>query len=138
METSGTRLPSIQKAYPPLECNYEIHDKEMLAIIRALQEWRAELEGLQLQECFNIYTEYRALEYFMTTKKLNARQARWAEFLSRFYFLIRYRPVRENTLADALISRPKGFSLAHLPQLHKSRQRIQKCRKKMTITNRFY
>lgn len=41
----------------------------------------------------------------MTTKKLNARQARWAEFLSRFYFLIRYRPGRENTLADAL-SRP--------------------------------
>lgn len=28
------------------ERNYEIHDKEMLAIIRALQEWRAELEGL--------------------------------------------------------------------------------------------
>lgn len=41
----------------------------------------------------------------MTTKKLNARQARWAEFLSRFYFFIRYRPGRENTLADAL-SRP--------------------------------
>ncbi|HEV7235587.1 MAG TPA: reverse transcriptase family protein, partial [Ktedonobacteraceae bacterium] len=29
------------------ECNYEIHDKEMLAIVRALEEWRAELEGLQ-------------------------------------------------------------------------------------------
>jgi len=87
------------------ERNYEIHDKEMLAIIRALQEWRAELEGLQLQERFDIYTDHRALEYFMTTKKLNARQARWAEFLSRFYFLIRYRPGRENTLADAL-SRP--------------------------------
>ena len=41
----------------------------------------------------------------MTTKKLNARQARWAEFLSRFYFLIKYRPGRQNTLADAL-SRP--------------------------------
>lgn len=87
------------------ERNYEIHDKEMLAIIRALQEWRAELEGLQLQKRFDIYTDHRALEYFMTTKKLNARQARWAEFLSRFYFLIRYRPGRENTLADAL-SRP--------------------------------
>ena len=87
------------------ERNYEIHDKEILAIIRALQEWRAELEGLQLRERFNIYTDHRALEYFMTTKKLNARQTRWAEFLSRFYFLIHYRPGRENTLADAL-SRP--------------------------------
>jgi len=93
------------KSMTDAERNYEIHDKEMLAIIRALQEWRAELEGLRLQERFNIYTDHRALEYFMTTKKLNARQARWAEFLSRFYFLIRYRPGRENTLADAL-SRP--------------------------------
>ena len=41
----------------------------------------------------------------MTTKKLNARQARRAEFLFRFYFLIKYRPGRQNTLADAL-SRP--------------------------------
>lgn len=87
------------------ECNYEIHDKEILVIIRALQEWHAELEGPQLRERFDIYTDHRALEYFMTTKKLNAREARWAEFLSWFYFLIRYRPGRENTLADAL-SRP--------------------------------
>ena len=70
------------------EVNYEIHDKEMLAVIRALEEWRAELEGLQRKERFEILTDHRALEYFMTTKKLNARQARWAEFLSRFYFLI--------------------------------------------------
>ena len=30
--------------------NYEIHDKEILAIIQALQEWQAELEGLQIKE----------------------------------------------------------------------------------------
>ena len=41
----------------------------------------------------------------MMTKKLNAWQARWAEFLSQFYFLIKYRPGWQNTLADAL-SRP--------------------------------
>ena len=40
------------------EQNYEIHDKEMLAVIRALEEWRAELEGLQMREHFNIYTDY--------------------------------------------------------------------------------
>jgi hypothetical protein len=56
------------------EQNYEIHDKEMLAIIRALEEWRAELEGLQRKERFDILTDHKALEYFMTTKKLNARQ----------------------------------------------------------------
>jgi len=39
---------------PNAESNYEIHDKKMLAIIHALQEWRTELEGLRLQERFDI------------------------------------------------------------------------------------
>jgi Integrase zinc binding domain/RNase H-like domain found in reverse transcriptase len=60
------------------------------------------LEGLQRKERFDILTDHKALEYFMTTKKLNARQARWAEFLSQFYFLIRYRPGKQNILADVL------------------------------------
>ena len=71
----------------PAECNYAIHDKEMLAIIRSLQEYRAELEGLQKSERFEILTDHRALEYFMTTKVLNFRQASWAEKLSRFTLL---------------------------------------------------
>ena len=90
------------KTMAPAECNYGIHDKEMLAIIRALQEYRAELEGLQREERFDIFTDHRALEYFMTTKALNSRQANWSEYLSRFHFLIRYRPGKNNTLADAL------------------------------------
>jgi hypothetical protein len=101
------------------EQNYDIHDKEMLAVIRALQEWRAELEGLHRNERFKILTDHRALEYFMTTKKLSARQARWAEFLSRFYFEIRYRPGKANTLADAL-SRPESS-----PELHLDKSRMQ-------------
>ena len=84
------------------EQNYKIHDKEMLAVIRALEEWRAELEGLHCNEQFDILTDHKALKYFMTTKKLNARQARWAEFLSQFYFCIQYQPGKQNTLADIL------------------------------------
>ena len=70
------------------EQNYEIHDKEMLAIIWALEEWHIELEGLQQDNYFDIYTDHQALEYFMTKRALNARQARWLEFVSRFHFLI--------------------------------------------------
>ena len=55
----------------PAECNYEIHDKEMLAIIRALEEWRAELEGLGQQ--IQILSDHKALEYFMTKRLLTAR-----------------------------------------------------------------
>jgi hypothetical protein len=69
----------------------------MLTSIRALEEWR--LEGLQWKGHFSIDM---ALEYFMSTKKLNARKARWAELLSRFYYIIRYRPGKQNLLANAL------------------------------------
>jgi hypothetical protein len=55
------------------ELNYEIHNKELLAIIKALEEWQAELEGLQRSNRFSIYTDHKALEYFMTTKKLNGQ-----------------------------------------------------------------
>ncbi|KAL1954526.1 hypothetical protein VTO42DRAFT_1086 [Malbranchea cinnamomea] len=88
------------------EKNYDIHNKEMLAVIKSLAAWRGELEGRQGDEPFKVLTDHRALEYFMTTKKLNAQQARWAGFLSHFRFLIRYRPGKQNTLVDAL-SRPK-------------------------------
>jgi hypothetical protein len=63
------------KTMQPAELNYDIHDKEMLAIILSLGEWRAELEGLQ-EALFMVYLNHRALEYFMTIKKLFARQAR--------------------------------------------------------------
>jgi transposase InsO family protein len=90
------------------ELNYEIHDKEMLAIIRALENWRAELSGLQREDRFDIYTDHKALEYFMTKRRLNSRQARWGQLLSDYHFLIRYRPGKENTLADALTRREGG------------------------------
>jgi len=89
------------KTMQPAELNYDIHDKEMLAIILSLGEWRAELEGLQ-DAPFLIYSDHRALEYFMTTKKLSARQARWAEYLSRYYFKLMYRAGKSNERADAL------------------------------------
>jgi RNase H-like domain found in reverse transcriptase len=74
------------KTMAPAECNYGIHDKEMLAIIRALQEYIADLEGLQREERFDIFTDHRVLEYFMTSKALNSRQANWSEYLFRFHF----------------------------------------------------
>jgi len=61
------------KSLSPVERNYEIHDKEMLAIIRTLKEWRHFLEGAR--HPVEIWTDHKNLEYFMTAKKLNRRQA---------------------------------------------------------------
>ena len=84
----------------PAECNYEIYDKELLAIIRAFELWRPELEGTEIP--VTVVSDHKNLEYFMTTKLLSRRQARWSEFLSRFNFKITYRPGTMNRRADAL------------------------------------
>jgi hypothetical protein len=90
------------KTMIPAEINYPIHDKEMLAIIRALEAWRPELEGSI--NCIRIVSDHKALEYFMTTKALSGRQARWAETLSRFNFVLTYKPGSQNR-ADSLTCR---------------------------------
>ncbi|MBW0561303.1 hypothetical protein O181_101018 [Austropuccinia psidii MF-1] len=84
----------------PAELNYEIHDKELLGIVWALKRWRAFL--LSLSSPFEVLTNHSSLQYFMTSKVLTCRQARWAEFLSEFHFSITYRPGRLATLLDAL------------------------------------
>lgn len=99
----------------PAKLNYPIHDKEMLAIVSAFKEWRHYFEGAR--ETIRVYTNHRSLEYFMTTKQLNRRQARWSELLADFDFNIIYRPGVQDTKPDALTRRhdyhplEKGSSL---------------------------
>ena len=54
--------------------NYLIYDKEMLAIVQAFEHWWSELEGTD--HPVEVLTDYKALEYFMSTKALSARRAR--------------------------------------------------------------
>ena len=82
-----------------MERNYEIHDKEMLAIIYVLEEWRHFLEGAT--HLVEIWTDHKNLEYFMTAKKLNRRQACWSLHLARFDFLLYHRPRRTMGKPDA-------------------------------------
>jgi hypothetical protein len=91
------------RKHSPAECNYEIYDKELMAIVRAFENWRPELEGSA--HPIDIITDHKNLEYFTTTKLLSRRQARWAEFLSRFDFRIRYRPGTQGGKPDALTRR---------------------------------
>ena len=90
----------LSKSLSPVERNYEIHDKEMLAIVRALEEWRHFLEGVEHQ--VKIWMDHKNLEYFMTTKKLNQRQARWSLLLARFNFLLHHHPGKTMGKSDTL------------------------------------
>jgi hypothetical protein len=53
------------------ECNYEIYNKELLVIIKALEEWRPEVQGTE--ELTEILTDYKNLQTFTTTKMLSQR-----------------------------------------------------------------
>jgi transposase InsO family protein len=87
------------------EINYEIHDKEMLAIVSAFKEWRRYLEGAE--HMVTVFTDHKNLEYFTTSKVLNRRQARWAQELAGYDFKIIYRPGTSNGKSDALSRRPE-------------------------------
>jgi transposase InsO family protein len=97
------------KTMLPAECNYTIHDKELLAIVRAFEHWRAEFEALK--DPLKVYSDHKALEYFMTKKDLSARQARWAELLSRYHFKIQYHTAAQNQKADALTRKEDDVQL---------------------------
>ena len=63
----------ISKLLNEAERNYKIHNREMLAIVRCLDKWRYLLEGAQNK--FEIWSNHKNLEYFISSQKLNHRQA---------------------------------------------------------------
>jgi hypothetical protein len=71
--------------------------------MRALEEWRHFLEGAP--DKFEIWTDHKNLEYFMSAKKLNRRQARWSLTLARFDFVMHHRPGKTMGKSDALSRR---------------------------------
>jgi len=94
----------ISKSLSDTERNYEIHDKEMLAVVRCLEAWRHFLEETMTR--FEIWTDHKNLEYFIKVQKLNRRQARWTLYLSRFNFTLKHVPGSKMGKADSLSRRP--------------------------------
>ena len=80
----------LSKSLSLVERNYKIHDKEMLGIVCALEEWRHFVEGAEHQ--VKIWTDHKNLEYFMTAKELNWRQAHWSLLLAWHNFVMHHRP----------------------------------------------
>jgi len=93
----------LSKSLNETERNYEIHDKEMLVIVRELEVWRHLLEGVQFK--FEIWTNHKNLEYFIKVQKLNRRQARRALYLFRFDFTLKHVPETKIGKADRLSRR---------------------------------
>ena len=78
------------KSLTPTERNYEIYDRELLAIMTALSEWRHHLMGAP--STVEIWTDHQNLAYFWKPQKLNHRQARWVSELSNYDFTLHHQP----------------------------------------------
>ena len=106
MDDNGKMRPVLfySRKLTPAEMNYSTADKELLAIVQTMKKFQHYLRGTKHPVI--VRSDHRNLRTFMTTKELNARQARWAEELSSYNFVIEYIKGRENTVADALSRRP--------------------------------
>ena len=85
------------------ETNYDVHDKELMAIYDAFKRWRHYLEGAGTP--IDVVTDHRNLQYFSTMKVFTQRQARCLEFLSQFNMVIRFRSGKLRTKPNALTCR---------------------------------
>ena len=90
------------RAFKGAELNYPVHEKELLAIIRALAKWQMDLLGYS----FEVWTDHRTLEYCGTQRDLLRRQAQWMEFLSHHDATIHYLLGKKNCAADVLSRLP--------------------------------
>ncbi len=85
--------------------NYQVYDKELLAIITTFEQWRPYLA--EAQHRVQVLTDHKNLLYFTTTRTLNRRQACWSIFLADFNFDIQYQFGTQQGKADALSRRSK-------------------------------
>ncbi|XDV29403.1 hypothetical protein PO909_032537 [Leuciscus waleckii] len=89
------------KKLSPAEINYDIGNRELLAIKLTLEEWRHWLEGAK--ERFTVLTDQKNLQYLRDAKRLNPRQARWGLFFTCFS----YRPWSiHQQLSSSSVSEP--------------------------------
>jgi hypothetical protein len=81
--------------------NYLTYDKELYALVRALETWHHYLWPKE----FVIHSDHESLKHLKGQGKLNKRHAKWVEFIKTFPYVIKYKQGKENIVADALLCR---------------------------------
>ncbi len=89
----------LSRSHDAHQANYDMRDKEMLAIVSALKEWRHYLMGNQV----TVYSDHRSLQYLLSgSADLNQRQVRWLDLLADYNLQFVYLKGEKNVVADAL------------------------------------
>lgn len=89
----------ISRTLSPTEQNYATNEKEILAIVWALQKLRNYLYGVA---DLTIYTDHQSLIHSISEKNPNTKLKRWKNFIAEFGAEIKYKPGFQNIVADAL------------------------------------
>jgi hypothetical protein len=119
MDINGDRHPVafLSKTFTDTECQYEIYDRELLGIVRALKEWRHYIQGSGHTTL--VQTDHQNLTYFWKAQKLSNRQARWSLFLLEFDIKLQHLPGNKMILSDAL-----SRKLDHCPEKDETKEEI--------------
>ena len=99
--------------------NYTVTEKEMLAIVHALNKFRHYFIGYQTF----VHTNHATIKYLMKKSDVNARIIRWLLLLQQFDLTIVDKPGKENGVADflsrlALPAGEEGMVDDQLPDEH--------------------
>jgi hypothetical protein len=76
--------------FTPTECNYDIYEQELLAILKALQQWRPHIVATEIPVI--VLTDHANLTFWKNPKTVNRRVARWFTFLQNYNLQIKYVP----------------------------------------------
>jgi len=85
------------------KCNYPVHDKEILAIIKATEAWHHYLEATPY--AFEIYMDHHNLTYFTKSQNLSMCQAHWQMWMTHFNYSLIYKKGTQMHVADLLSMR---------------------------------
>ena len=94
----------ISRTMTDAKLNYDIYDKELLAIMYALKEWRPYL--LDAHKTFEIWTDHKNLLYFRKAQDLNSHQACWYLKLQDVDYTLHHIPGTSNSKANILSRLP--------------------------------
>jgi hypothetical protein len=105
-DTNGARHPVafLSKTFTPTERRYEIYDRELMGIVRALEEWRHYIQGSPFTT--EVLSDHRNLTYFRKPQRHNDRQARRSLILSAYNIKLMHIAGSKMIQSDALSRRP--------------------------------
>src|SRR4030088_187702 len=90
----------ISHTFTPTEKNYDVYDRELKAVIHAIDTWRQLLRGSPHPVI--IHTDHKNLSYYKEAHAMSGRQMRWCSKLMDYNLLWEHIPGTTNVQADAL------------------------------------